>query len=164
MVALVHSASIPMVELTSSTPSESEPSSSEIPFEFTEKSDLLEAIVPAVPVAEVAPLAMSTDKSDENVKTDPMYSFAYDVQDHMTGDFKNQYETRIGDVVQGSYSLLEADGTKRIVDYIADPEKGFNAVVRNEPVAMTLRAVPLAPVPISTFVQPVMMVPRIQFN
>ena len=53
----------------------------------------------------------------------------------MTGDAKSQHETRQGDVVQGSYSLVEPDGSRRIVDYTADPIHGFNAVVRKEPVA-----------------------------
>lgn len=51
----------------------------------------------------------------------------------MTGDAKNQQETRSGDVVQGSYSLIDADGFRRTVDYTADPVHGFNAEVRREP-------------------------------
>lgn len=56
-------------------------------------------------------------------------------QDAVTGDIKDQHESRDGDVVQGSYSLVEPDGTKRTVDYTADPVNGFNAVVRKEAVA-----------------------------
>lgn len=63
----------------------------------------------------------------------PQYSFSYNVQDAVTGDSKAQYETRNGDIVQGSYSLIEADGTRRIVEYTADPINGFNAVVSREP-------------------------------
>lgn len=40
----------------------------------------------------------------------PKYSFAYDVQDGLTGDSKSQHESRDGDVVHGSYSLVDADG------------------------------------------------------
>lgn len=47
-----------------------------------------------------------------------------------------QVESRSGDVVQGSYSLTEPDGTRRTVDYVADPVNGFNAVVRKEPLAV----------------------------
>ncbi|XP_067013170.2 cuticle protein 7-like [Anabrus simplex] len=61
------------------------------------------------------------------------YSFSYGVQDAHTGDSKSQHETREGDVVQGSYSLVEPDGTRRTVDYTADPHNGFNAVVHREP-------------------------------
>lgn len=65
----------------------------------------------------------------------PKYSFGYGVHDESTGDSKSQQESRDGDFVKGSYSLNEPDGTKRIVDYTADPVNGFNAVVRKEPVA-----------------------------
>ncbi|XP_044763957.1 larval cuticle protein A2B-like [Coccinella septempunctata] len=61
------------------------------------------------------------------------YKFGYSVNDPLTGDSKHQEETREGDVVQGSYSLVEADGTKRVVEYTADAVNGFNAVVHKEP-------------------------------
>ena len=80
----------------------------------------------------------------------PQYAFAYDVQDASTGDSKAQYETRNGDIVQGSYSLIEADGTRRIVDYTADPINGFNAVVNREPAVavapIVTKATPVTPV------------------
>ncbi|KAL7300337.1 larval cuticle protein A3A-like [Trichogramma pretiosum] len=63
----------------------------------------------------------------------PQYSFNYGVADETTGDFKQQHETRDGDRVVGSYSLVEPDGSRRIVDYTADDVHGFNAVVRKEP-------------------------------
>ncbi|CAB3389071.1 Hypothetical predicted protein, partial [Cloeon dipterum] len=59
----------------------------------------------------------------------PHYSFNYGVNDPHTGDHKSQSETRDGDYVKGQYSLLEADGTTRTVDYTADPVNGFNAHV-----------------------------------
>ncbi|XP_053663444.1 cuticle protein 8-like [Anopheles marshallii] len=61
------------------------------------------------------------------------YEFSYSVHDEHTGDVKSQHETRHGDQVQGQYSLLDADGHQRIVDYTADDHNGFNAVVRREP-------------------------------
>nr|QGN67022.1 cuticular protein CP1 [Galeruca daurica] len=64
------------------------------------------------------------------------YDFGYAVNDPHTGDAKSQFESRRGDVVQGRYSLLESDGTKRTVDYTADDHNGFNAVVHKEPVAV----------------------------
>lgn len=73
----------------------------------------------------------------------PQYTYAYDVQDTLTGDTKSQQETRNGDVVSGSYSFIEADGTRRLVEYTADPINGFNAVVHREPAVV--RAVPVAP-------------------
>ncbi len=60
----------------------------------------------------------------------PKYKFEYGVKDFHTGDNKDQWEVRDGDVVKGEYSLIEADGTKRIVSYQADDKHGFNAVVK----------------------------------
>ncbi|XP_021693573.1 cuticle protein isoform X3 [Aedes aegypti] len=101
------------------------------------------------PVAYSAPLAYATpvtktlvaapltktvvaDEYDPN----PQYSYSYGISDALTGDQKSQQESRSGDVVQGSYSLVDADGYKRTVDYTADPIHGFNAAVRREPLAV----------------------------
>ncbi|XP_018328746.1 cuticle protein 19-like [Agrilus planipennis] len=59
----------------------------------------------------------------------PKYAFNYEVNDPWTGDKKQQYEERDGDEVKGTYSLKEADGTTRVVQYKADKHNGFNAVV-----------------------------------
>lgn len=56
----------------------------------------------------------------------------------MTGDEKEQHETRDGDFVRGSYSLVEPDGTRRIVQYTADSINGFNAIVSKEPLTHVL--------------------------
>ncbi|XP_058454336.1 larval cuticle protein A2B-like [Malaya genurostris] len=65
----------------------------------------------------------------------PQYSYSYAVADAVTGDNKSQQESRSGDVVTGSYALIEPDGTRRVVEYTADPVNGFNAVVHRGPVA-----------------------------
>ncbi|XP_018566845.1 cuticle protein 21-like [Anoplophora glabripennis] len=88
----------------------------------------------AAPIAK----AVVAEEYDPN----PQYSYGYDVQDGITGDSKNQFETRNGDVVQGSYSLTDPDGTRRTVEYTADPVNGFNAVVHREPLAA--KAAPVA--------------------
>ncbi|KAL1139143.1 hypothetical protein AAG570_009203, partial [Ranatra chinensis] len=94
----------------------------------------------AAPLAYAAPArTVVADEYDPN----PQYSYAYDVQDALTGDSKNQHETRNGDVVQGSYSLTEPDGSRRTVEYTADPVNGFNAVVHKEP--LVAKAVVAAP-------------------
>ncbi|XP_013136030.1 PREDICTED: larval/pupal rigid cuticle protein 66-like isoform X1 [Papilio polytes] len=67
--------------------------------------------------------------------------FSYGVADPYTGDYKSQIETRAGDRVRGQYSLLDADGTRRTVDYAAGAE-GFNANVRKDPALIP--AAPLA--------------------
>ncbi|CAH4027660.1 larval cuticle protein A2B-like isoform X1 [Pieris brassicae] len=78
----------------------------------------------------------------------PQYSFGYDVQDALTGDYKGHQEHRNGDLVTGSYSVVDPDGTRRIVDYAADSLNGFNAVVRREPLvaAKFIAPAPVAPV------------------
>ncbi|XP_077283810.1 uncharacterized protein LOC143909609 [Arctopsyche grandis] len=63
----------------------------------------------------------------------PAYKFDYGVKDHHTGDNKEQWETRDGDVVKGGYSLVEPDGSIRTVHYTADDHNGFNAVVQRTP-------------------------------
>lgn len=60
-------------------------------------------------------------------------SFSYGVNDPNTGDIKSQDEKRVGDSVVGQYSLLDSDGTRRVVEYSAHPATGFNAVVRKDP-------------------------------
>lgn len=60
------------------------------------------------------------------------YDFAYSVHDSHTGDIKQQKESRAGDAVHGSYSLVQPDGVHRIVEYTSDKEHGFNANVRYE--------------------------------
>ncbi|XP_035909171.1 adult-specific cuticular protein ACP-20-like [Anopheles stephensi] len=60
----------------------------------------------------------------------PKYKYDYGVQDAHTGDHKSQWEIRDGDVVKGGYTLYDADGTKRVVEYTADKHNGFNAVVK----------------------------------
>ena len=63
-------------------------------------------------------------------QTYPRYAFNYGVHDPHTGDIKQQYEERDGDVVKGGYSLVEPDGSIRVVEYTADDQNGFNAVVK----------------------------------
>ncbi|XP_050539588.1 uncharacterized protein LOC126904536 [Daktulosphaira vitifoliae] len=60
----------------------------------------------------------------------PAYRFEYGVHDPHTGDIKKQYEERDGDTVRGYYSLMEPDGTIRLVEYTADSKNGFQAVVK----------------------------------
>ncbi|GAB0091939.1 hypothetical protein DMENIID0001_068600 [Sergentomyia squamirostris] len=58
------------------------------------------------------------------------YKFKYGVKDPHTGDNKEAWEHSDGHHVTGSYSLYEPDGTKRVVEYTADPHTGFHAVVK----------------------------------
>ncbi|PZC78982.1 hypothetical protein B5X24_HaOG216933 [Helicoverpa armigera] len=67
----------------------------------------------------------------EEFNAHPKYEYNYSVADGHTGDNKSQQEVRDGDVVKGSYSFHEADGSIRTVEYSADDHHGFNAVVHN---------------------------------
>lgn len=55
----------------------------------------------------------------------PDYQYAYGVEDPHTGNLQNHKEHRDGDVVRGEYSLVEPDGSIRLVRYTADPKNGF---------------------------------------
>ncbi|KAF6207124.1 hypothetical protein GE061_018363 [Apolygus lucorum] len=93
----------------------------------------------AAPLAYAAPALHKTVVADE-YDPHPQYSYAYDIQDALTGDSKSQHESRNGDVVQGQYSLVEPDGSIRTVDYTADPVNGFNAVVSKSGAAVVKAA------------------------
>ncbi|XP_076260077.1 uncharacterized protein LOC143196299 [Rhynchophorus ferrugineus] len=83
----------------------------------------------AAPVAYAAPVAKAVVAEAD---APAHYDYGYSVSDPHTGDVKSQQESRRGDVVKGSYSLVDADGTKRTVEYSADAHNGFNAVVSKE--------------------------------
>ncbi|KAL3288696.1 hypothetical protein HHI36_003130 [Cryptolaemus montrouzieri] len=76
------------------------------------------------------------------------YKFQYQVDDPATGDQKHQEESREGDVVRGSYSLTEPDGSRRIVEYSADDVNGFQAIVHKEPSGVPSPTVAHAPTPV----------------
>ncbi|NP_001233032.1 uncharacterized protein LOC100575117 precursor [Acyrthosiphon pisum] len=59
------------------------------------------------------------------------YNFEYSVNDPHTYDVHSQSESSDGKGnVKGTYSLLEADGSTRVVEYTADDHSGFNAEVK----------------------------------
>ncbi|KAF6205224.1 hypothetical protein GE061_019391 [Apolygus lucorum] len=98
------------------------------------------AVKVAAPLAYAAPAVAKVAAVDE-YDPNPQYSYAYDIQDALTGDSKSQHESRSGDSVQGSYSLTDPDGTRRTVEYTADPVNGFNAVVHKEPLGVKVAKV-----------------------
>ncbi|XP_050338999.1 larval cuticle protein A2B-like [Bactrocera neohumeralis] len=123
--------------------------------------------IPAAPVYHAAPavavhaapvaVAQKVVVKSEEYDPHPQYKFSYGVDDKLTGDSKSQVEERDGDVVHGEYSLIDADGYKRTVQYTADPINGFNAVVNREPL---VKAVAVAPVvktvaPVAHYAAPV---------
>ncbi|XP_016935771.4 larval cuticle protein A3A [Drosophila suzukii] len=103
---------------------------------------------PAVATYAHAPVAVAhaqpvLAKAAEEYDPHPQYKYAYDVQDSLSGDSKSQVEERDGDVVRGEYSLIDADGYKRTVQYTADPINGFNAVVNREPLVKSVAVAPV---------------------
>lgn len=73
----------------------------------------LAGFIPGAPLA-YAPVAKAVVAAPaEDYDPNPQYSYGYDIQDGLTGDSKSQSETRSGDVVQGSYSLVDPDGNFR---------------------------------------------------
>lgn len=91
----------------------------------------------AVASAGLLPAVEVRDSSDEQ------YSFAYGVKDHVSGDDKSQHEVRENGVVKGQYSLVEPDGSRRIVDYTADDVNGFQAVVSKQELTPVVAAAPV---------------------
>ncbi|KAK5649245.1 hypothetical protein RI129_000274 [Pyrocoelia pectoralis] len=61
------------------------------------------------------------------------YEFEYGISDPHTGDHKSQWEKKEDGVIYGMYSLLDPDGSMRIVEYTADSINGFRAVVKKIP-------------------------------
>jgi hypothetical protein len=96
-------------------------------------------IVPPTDHTAKTPLVSVDPLHDPN----PQYSYSYNINDANTGDVKSHEESRSGDTVQGSYSVVESDGSVRRVDYTADDVSGFNAVVHR-----TVGAVAPPPLPV----------------
>uniref|UniRef100_A0A182W8F3 Uncharacterized protein n=1 Tax=Anopheles minimus TaxID=112268 RepID=A0A182W8F3_9DIPT len=86
----------------------------------------------SVAVAGAAVLPVVHHRHDDRGPTE--YHFEYSVHDAHTGDIKQQHEERHGDKVTGQYSLIDADGYRRVVDYTADKHTGFVANVHREPI------------------------------
>lgn len=62
------------------------------------------------------------------------YNFEYSVNDPATYNVHSRSEYSDGNGnVKGTYSLVEPDGSVRVVEYTADPYRGFNAQVKKAP-------------------------------
>ncbi|KAK3863949.1 hypothetical protein Pcinc_030323 [Petrolisthes cinctipes] len=70
-----------------------------------------------------------------NLYADAPYQWAYEVMAPSTGDYQSRVEHRQQDgLVRGRYSLVDPDGSLRVVSYIAHPEDGFKATVEKHPI------------------------------
>jgi hypothetical protein len=85
---------------------------------------------------EEAPTTTSTTtekaKEETKVETPKNYDFKYEVHDEKTGDIKRQFETVSNGQTKGQYSLIDSDGYRRLVEYTADSQNGFEAKVTRE--------------------------------
>ena len=111
----------------------------------------LRAIVSPPEYTAKSPLVSVDSLHDPN----PQYSYSYSVNDATTGDAKSHEETRSGAIVQGSYTVVESDGSVRTVDYSADDVIGFNAFVHRAVGAVAPPPVPVrstASVPTARFI------------
>lgn len=53
----------------------------------------------------------------------PRYQFSFDIKDDESTNYHNRKETRDGDKISGSYSVVDSDGYIRTVTYTADPKE-----------------------------------------
>ncbi|XP_058449535.1 larval cuticle protein A2B-like [Malaya genurostris] len=137
-----------------------------------QSAGLVKTVQPAI-VKTIQPALVKTVKHVEYPDSPAQYQFQYSVHDEHTGDIKSQQEERNGDDVRGQYTLIDADGHRRIVDYTADEHNGFNAVVRREPLeghkivkTLTPVAKVVAPIPIAKAYSPVAKVitPQVHYS
>ncbi|XP_058838541.1 cuticle protein 19-like [Topomyia yanbarensis] len=92
---------------------------------------MFKIIVLVACLAAVASAQFGGDHDDYH-QSHPKYKYEYGVKDHHTKDHKSQWEQRDGDHVKGQYTLDEADGTHRIVDYTSDHKTGFQPHVQRK--------------------------------
>lgn len=57
------------------------------------------------------------------------YNFSFDVKDDLYTNYQNRKESREGDQIKGSYSVVDSDGFIRTVTYTADPVGGFKVII-----------------------------------
>ncbi|XP_022178034.1 cuticle protein 19.8-like [Myzus persicae] len=71
------------------------------------------------------------DEHEHHSQVSNSYHFKYAVHDPVTGDEKSHNEVGDGHgSVKGTYSLVEPDGSIRVVEYTADDVHGFKAEVK----------------------------------
>lgn len=109
---------------------------------------------PATKVLAASPVLVK--KYEEEESAPAQYIFEYSVQDDHTGDVKSQMESRNGDRVEGHYSLVDADGYRRIVHYTADKHNGFQARVEREQIKGYVA--PAAPVKVVSHQAPIQQI------
>jgi hypothetical protein len=82
------------------------------------------------------------EESPEDYDPNPSYQFGFDVKDDEFTNYQNRKESREGNVIKGSYSVVDSDGFIRTVSYTADPKEGFKAEVVREPTDIVIKTSP----------------------
>ncbi|XP_026328431.1 cuticle protein 18.6 [Hyposmocoma kahamanoa] len=80
-----------------------------------------------------------TRDPQEDYDPHPSYQFGFDVNDDQYTNYQNRKEQRDGDVIKGSYSVVDSDGFIRTVTYTADPKEGFKAEVSRQPTDIVVK-------------------------
>ncbi|XP_022113262.1 cuticle protein 19.8 isoform X2 [Pieris rapae] len=78
-------------------------------------------------------------RDPEDYDPSPSYQFGFDVNDDQYTNYQNRKEQRDGDVIKGSYSVVDSDGFIRTVTYTADPKEGFKAEVSRKPTDIVIK-------------------------
>ncbi|KAG5676661.1 hypothetical protein PVAND_006479 [Polypedilum vanderplanki] len=99
---------------------------SALPQHYYEQPALIKSYQPAV----VKKIAYDHHEHEEPAN----YDFEYSVHDGHTGDVKEHHESAKNGAVEGYYTLIDADGYRRVVHYTANHEQGFIAKVEREPI------------------------------
>ncbi|XP_070494770.1 cuticle protein 21 [Chironomus tepperi] len=85
------------------------------------------------------------ESREEDYDPSPSYQFGFDVKDDEFTNYQNRKESRDGNVIKGSYSVVDSDGFIRTVTYTADPKEGFKAEVVREPTDIVIKVPTPAP-------------------
>ncbi|XP_062544250.1 putative uncharacterized protein DDB_G0271606 isoform X2 [Armigeres subalbatus] len=78
-------------------------------------------------------------EDEEDYDPNPSYQFGFDVKDDEFTNYQNRKEQRDGNVIKGSYSVVDSDGFIRTVTYTADPKEGFKAEVSRQPTDIVVK-------------------------
>lgn len=79
------------------------------------------------------------DEEEADFDHNPNYQFGFDVKDDEFTNYQNRKEQREGNVIKGSYSVVDSDGFIRTVTYTADPKEGFKAEVSRQPTDIVVK-------------------------
>uniref|UniRef100_A0A182X8P0 Cuticular protein RR family n=1 Tax=Anopheles quadriannulatus TaxID=34691 RepID=A0A182X8P0_ANOQN len=85
------------------------------------------------------------EEEQEDYDANPSYQFGFDVKDDEFTNYQNRKEQRDGNVIKGSYSVVDSDGFIRTVTYTADPKEGFKAEVSRQPTDIVVKIPTPAP-------------------